>query len=314
MGLAANKTAEVLPIATNDTSKSPMMTKTEMCDTVRTTPMWKKIFLCHFVLIFIINTFTLIGVAGNRHLRKRTMFLVISLTVADLLGGVVSGLFMTFEPECKFKMPHSSILYAVHSFFIAASLVSVSLISLDRLHATLYPFRHCLIGKYVYFKVIACSWVIALFMASIFGIFKRPANGTSVWCVTFSYTFIAFIIIAVSYISIRMNVKKTSHSHSGVISSETKLSMTLFIMIAAYMLTILPLSTWWILECSQCCKFQSSNVNIEEAMEVLYSTNAIVNPLIYALRMREFRKGIKAVFCKVVGRNYVQPHESIRFG
>ena len=317
MELLANETGDVYYVPTNDTdtsSNSTMMIETGMFDTVRTTPMWKKILLSQFVLIFIINTFTLIGVAGNSHLRKRTMFLVINLTVADLLGGVVSGLFMTFEPECKFKVPHSSILEAVHSFFLAASLVSVSLISLDRLHATLYPFRHCLIGEYVYFKVIACSWVITLFMASIIGIIEGTTNVTSVWCVTFSYTFITFIIIAVSYISIIMNVKKTFHSHSSVISSETKLSMTLFIMIAAYMLTILPLSTWWILECSQCCLSKLSNVKIQEAMEALYYTGTIANPLIYALRLREFRKGIKVVFCKVVGRNHVQPKENNRFG
>ena len=310
MELLANETGDVYHVPTNGTGTS----KTGMCDTQcgRRTAMWKKIFLSEFVLIFIINTFTLIGITGNRHLRKRTLFLVINLTVADLLAGVVSGPLMTLVPEDD--MPHSTILRAAGIFFISASLVSVSLISLDRLYATLHPFRHCLIGKYVYFKVIACSWVIALFMASFTGIIEGTANWTSVWCVTFSYTFITLFIIAVSFISIRMNVKKTFHSHSGVISSETKLSMTLFIMIAAYMLTILPLSTWWVLECSQCCQNHISIVNIEEALVVLYSTNAIVNPLIYALRMREFRKGIKVVFCKVVGRNYVQSRESNRFG
>lgn len=274
------------------------------------TSIWKNIFLSKVVLVFIINTFTLIAVAGNRHLRKRTFFLVINLIFADLLGGVVSRPLLTYI-DCHEKMPYSIILYVVETFFLGASLVSLSLISLDRLHATLHPFRHCLIEKYVYFKVIACSWVIALLMASLAGVIERILKGTSEGCVTFSYTFITLIIITVSYISIRMKVKRTSHSHSGVISSEKKLSLTLFVMTAAYMLTILPLSTWWLLECSKCCQYQlSKRLNIEYAMVVVYSTNAIVNPLIYALRMREFRKGIKIVFCKVVGRNVVQPHES----
>ena len=274
---------------------------TGMCDTQsdRKTELWNKIFLSAIVLIFIINTFTLIAVAANRHLRKRTMLLVINLAAADLLVGVVSVPLLTFEPD--YKVLHSIIISVVGNFFFSASLVSLSLISLDRLHATLHPFRHCLIEKYVYFKVIACSWVIALLMASLTGVIGRVLNSTSVGCVTFSYTFITLVIITVSYISIRMNVKKTSHSHSGAISSEKKLSLTLFIMIAAYMLTILPLSTWWILECSKCCQCQlSKRLNIEDAMVFVYFTNAIVNPITYALRMREFRKGIKIVFCKVV--------------
>ena len=180
----------------------------------------------------------------------------------------MSGPLLTFVPECN--VPRYTIPRAVvGNILLSASLVSLSLISLDRLHATLHPFRHCLIGKYVYFKVIACSWVIALFMASFTVIIEGTANGTSVSCVTFSYTFISLFIIAVSFISIRMNVKKTSHSHSGVISSETKLSITLLIMIAAHMLTTLPLSTWWALECSQCCQSHMSHVNIEEALVVL---------------------------------------------
>ena len=290
------------PNETNDSG-------TGMCDAQsgRKTELWNKIFLSAMVLISIINTFTLIAIAGNRHLRKRTMLLVINLAAADLLVGVVSAPLVTFEPD--YEVLHSIIISVVGNFFFSASLVSLSLISLDRLHATLHPFRHCLIEKYVYFKVIACSWVIALLMASLTVVIERTLKGTSEGCVPFSYTFITLIIITVSYISIRMKVKRTSHSHSGVISSEKKLSLTLFVMTAAYMLTILPLSTWWLLECSKCCQSQlSKSLKIENAMVVVYSTNAIVNPLIYALRMREFRKGIKIVFCKVVGRNVVQHH------
>lgn len=303
-----SSTSEVNSFPINDTSTPNTLSRT--CATVMRTPMWNNIFLSNIVLVFIINTLTLIAVAGNRHLRKRTFFLVINLTFADLLGGVVSRPLLTYVCLHE-KMPHSIILYVVETFFLGASLVSLSLISLERLHATLHPFRHCLIEKYVYFKVIACSWVIALLMASFAGVIGHVLNGTSVECVTFSYTFITLVIITVSYISIRMKVKKTPHSHSGLISSEKKLSLTLFVMTAAYMLTILPLSTWWLLECSKCCQcLLSKRVKIEDAMVVVYSTNAIVNPLIYALRMREFREGIKIVFCKVVGRNVVQPHES----
>ena len=294
------------PINNTRTTSTP----SESCklDAV-TTSTWNNIFLSKIVLVFITNAFTLIVVAGNRHLRKRAFFLVINLTFADLLGGVVSRPLLLYK---DMPLSHSIIVNLVERFFLAASLVSLSLISLDRLHATLYPFRHCLIEKQVYFKVIACSWVIALLMASVTVVIEViTLDDTSVKCVTFSYTFITLIIITVSYISIRMKVKKTSHSHSGVISSEKKLSLTLFVMTAAYMLTILPFSTWVLLECSKCCQWHLSKCSkIENAMAVVYSTNAIVNPLIYALRMHEFRRGIKIVFCKVVGRNVVQPHES----
>ena len=187
--------SEVINDPTNDTTTPTTISKTFTTDTVRRISMWKNIFLSKIVLVSIINAFTLIAVAGNRHLRKRTFFLVINLTFTDLLGGVVSRPLLTFVDLKAENMAYSIILHVVETLFLSASLISLSLISLDRLHATLHPFRHCLIEKHVYFKVIACSWVIALLMASL-----TVLKDSSVKCVAFSYTFITLIIITVSYI------------------------------------------------------------------------------------------------------------------
>ena len=44
-----------------------------------------------FCFIFVINTFTVVAFARSRRLRKRSTYLVINQTVADLLIGAVSG-------------------------------------------------------------------------------------------------------------------------------------------------------------------------------------------------------------------------------
>jgi len=54
------------------------------------------------------------------------------------------------------------------NIFSIASPANLSLISLERLHATLYPFRHCVIGNWVYLKIIFGSWLIALLLSSGF--------------------------------------------------------------------------------------------------------------------------------------------------
>ena len=46
-------------------------------------------------------------------------------------------------------------LLTLYFLFPVASLVKILLISLERLHATKYPFKHCLIGGKVYFRIIA---------------------------------------------------------------------------------------------------------------------------------------------------------------
>ena len=187
--------------------------------------------LTELIVIVLINLFTLATFARNRHLRKRSTYLVINLTIADSLFGVAAVLSPILEPDIlesqnilgesfnwpwyaflyltlnslfpaaslanlslisladslfgvaavlspilepdilesqnilgeSFNWPWYAFLYlTLNSLFPAASLANLSLISLERLHATIYPFRHCLIREQVYFAVITLSWLLAL--------------------------------------------------------------------------------------------------------------------------------------------------------
>ena len=105
--------------------------------------------LTELIVIFLINLFTLATFARNRHLRKRSTYLVINLTTADLLLGVAGFLLIKLEP--RILESHNilgehfnwyAFLYlTLESLFPAASLANLSLISLERLHATIYPLK-----------------------------------------------------------------------------------------------------------------------------------------------------------------------------
>ena len=51
---------------------------------------WLTVFVVELAVISIINGFTIFTFARNRHLRKRTTYLIISLTIADLFVGTVT--------------------------------------------------------------------------------------------------------------------------------------------------------------------------------------------------------------------------------
>ena len=115
------------------------------------------------------------------------------------------------------------------------------------MHATIYPFRHCLIRKQVYFTVITFSWLLALFFASMVAILVvLRAQLTLDFYVFASYCFITVLIISVSYVIIILNVKSSPQSHifGSKLFAEKKLSITLFVMTVASFLTILPLAVW----------------------------------------------------------------------
>jgi len=106
---------------------------------------WFSIFITEFILIFIVNAVTLVAFARNHHLRKRTTYLMINLTVADLLVEALSGLlgiYFIYEIEHArhgFSWREFSIL-TFGVLFPGSSLVNLSVVSLGRLHATHFSF------------------------------------------------------------------------------------------------------------------------------------------------------------------------------
>ena len=139
---------------------------------------WMATFFTELIVIVLINLFTLATFVRNRHLRKRSTYLVINLTIADLLFGVAAVLLTILKPHIleshnilgKHFNWYAFLFFTLETLFPAASLANLSLISLERLHATIYPFRHCLIREQVYFAVITLSWLLALLFASMVAI------------------------------------------------------------------------------------------------------------------------------------------------
>ena len=267
---------------------------------------WFVAFVIEFIVIFILNAFTLAIYTRNRHLRKPSTYLIINLTVADLLVGTVSGSSMSFELhnletdlclEQDFSW-QSFVQFTLQGLFLVASLANISLISLERLHATLFPFRHCLVGKRVYLIIILCSWLFSLILSSVFVLLYLHASPSLLY-VYAPYYFLIILILTVSYAIIISTVKNNPLSPNAgpVLSTERKLTVTLFIVTVASFLAILPFVIWIVIAHHMRSKLcPAVFVRITNSFSALYLFNSIVNPLIYAVRMQEFRKAARKLF------------------
>ena len=261
-------------------------------------------FLTELIVIVLINLFTLATFARNRHLRKRSTYLVINLTIADLLLGVAAVLLPILQPHIlkshnilgeHFNW-YAFLYLTLESLFPAASLANLSLISLERLHATIYPFRHCLIREQVYFTVITFSWLLALLFASMMAILVVSRAQFKL----FFYRFFTVLIVIVSYVIIILNAKSSPQSHifGSRLLAEKKLSITLFVMTVASFLTILPWAVWVaMLRHILCGLSPVIAYRFHLTFSALYLCNSIVNPIIYSLIMQEFRKAARKVCC-----------------
>ena len=265
---------------------------------------WSVLFIVEFTSIFVINASTLIAFARNRQLRKRTTYLIINLTVADLLTGAVSGpldiYYPWMEPKFGFSWKEFSILI-VYGIFPVLSLSNLSFISLERLHATLYPFRHCLFGERVYLNIITGCWLFSFLVTSVISVVYlwKPVPSYYLWI---SFIVLILLILVVSCVIIAFKVKTNPLPQSfGLVASDRKLSVTLFIVAFVSILTILP---WAVYVASpDGLRIQLSNSrqsHIDHAVHFLYYSNSTINPFIYALRMQEFRKAVRTLFRKTL--------------
>ena len=124
---------------------------------------WFAVTLTVCVAIVTVNLLSIILFIKKRSLRTRAMYLVISLTIADMFVGGFSHLhpfrFLSKYSCDIVKMKLSTELKVIIDFlfvwFTLTSLTNIAVISLDRMHATIRPFRHRLVKKWVYGVTIA---------------------------------------------------------------------------------------------------------------------------------------------------------------
>ena len=261
---------------------------------------WPAVCITQLMMVFIINAFTLVVFARSRHLRRRSTYLIMNLTVADSLIAAISGPETILFYIRNKKWTSFGVLHLIISDMCwIASLGNLVLISLERLHATLYPFRHCLVGKRTYYKIIIFSWFGALTLAC--GLQISRMNDSSLadrypWTI---YTFLTVAVLTTSYaIIISRFIRKPHVQQLGsVILAERKLSVTLFIVSAASTITVLPFAI------VTCILISSDRDKWTEFTPYriangFYYLNSILNPVIYAIRLSEFRRALKELFCK----------------
>ena len=269
---------------------------------------WFALFLTESVAIVTVNLLSIIIFIKNSNLRTRAMYLVINLTVADNFVGGISSIFL-FEIlgyDCQIvtvgsnTAPEGNITLFVFRWFPLTSLTSIAVISLDRMHATFRPFRHRNIKKWVYWVTIGAIWVFAAVMSTAMTLVSLHSGRQEplplyLWL---SYCCLCLLVICVSYTSIAVRYWcAVRPQHHGATSRQRKLTVTLLIMTIVSLLFWLPylIFTFVILTGRRSLSFQQM-MRVRFILLLLFYTNSFVNPIIYTIRIPEFRKALIALF------------------
>ena len=209
---------------------------------------WFIVFTAEFVAIITVNLLSIILFIKNRSLRTHSMYLVVSLIVADMLVGGLSGSVSQLDllRNChfvNFSLVYLKVIILLRSlllFFPFVSLTNIAAISLERSHATFRPFKHRLIKSWVYVVAIVAVWVfpvITLVIREIEWFLIR--HHLYLWE---SHCCLCLIVTFASYTSILFNFRFGVHPqrHCAAALRQRKLTVTLFITTLVSLLLWLP--------------------------------------------------------------------------
>ena len=271
---------------------------------------WITVGLAESVAIVTINLIAIIVFLKNRNLRKRSTYLMINLGIVDMLAGgsaVVNLFYFAGHYYCNLWNWYSSgsedwvylcIVFTFENLFPVASLINITAIALERFHATFSPHRYRVLNKGKYTIVIAAVWITGgLFhLASI--VLIKFALGSYYLHLRNSFILICLLIICTSYARIVIKVRcGVQPQHHGVASRERKLTMTLLIATVISLLFYLPDVIFHVVDlASSNSQLISKYVRLHGVLNFLFYTNSLVNPILYAARMPDFRRALVALF------------------
>ena len=261
------------------------------------------------VIIIVGNAFTIFVFWKHRNRLKRTSFLLINLAVTDLLVGftepIALGAFdlLAHLEETSFNNArNTNILTAFQVTFSFSSMFFLTLISLERAYALIWPLRHRVANTRVYIYSATFTWIAAISAGTLTLLAVYDILDFAQWIVAFGCVMVLCLVtICVSYLAIRKRLNcrvpglNGAHNRHNELQQNAKLSRTLFVVITAsllfWILSIVVYSTHYLYP--KCVPLL-----VVHTFNLFRLANSVVNPIIYSFRLQMFRETLKRVkFC-----------------
>ena len=271
---------------------------------------WCCLFILEAIIVVVLNLFTIMVFTRDRHLRKRSTYLLINLSAADIgVGGLVI-------PTAVFRRGNTYGLwnvemtpagfistYGIDTLFFGCSLAFLVSISVERLYATRNPMRHRSMTGLAYKIWMSCVWIASFIYTGAVVLFLfYDIIGLQIWYIVASCVFVSLLILTFSYCAIFITVRcsdQPQHVHRGQATKERRLTMTLFIVTLVSLSLWIPYVLFTFLESHLSGKFSEETIlRARSICEALFFANSFVNPILYTIRMPQFRRAsINLITC-----------------
>ena len=263
------------------------------------------------LIIIVGNIFTIFVFWKHRNRLKRISFLLINLAVADLLVGITETIALgAFNVPWHFEGRTSDILQnksnatAFQITFGFASLLFLTLISLKRAYALIWPLRHRVARTKGYIYSATSAWVAAMFAGAFTLLAPHDMDFADWMLVLGCVVVLCLFTICASYLAIRKRLNCRVPAIEGApnrpneLQQNAKFSRTLFIVIATSLLLWTPSIA---VNCTHYFCLECVPLLVVHIFNFFHSANSLVNPIIYSFRIPMFRETFKRVkLCKQI--------------
>ena len=238
------------------------------------------------------NTITLV-IFLKRQLRKRPHFLLISLAVADLLVGLLSiPLYMTLHYDLYEGpvVPVTAIWMDMFTGF--TSIFTLAAISLERMYAIGWPFRHRVLNSQVYIFAVAIPWILALIGASAVLVLQHVIRQRYTLIIILSVYLSAPIAVScTAYFVLWKKERYRMIPRQAQEVRDLKLAKTVGLITGAFLVTWLPFE-FLVIVVNVCTSCRDVSPAIVFLIKLLHFGNSVVNIVIYPVKNEEYRAAL----------------------
>ena len=274
---------------------------------------WTAAYALVGTIVIVVNTLTLYTCLKTSSLRTRKHVMVINLAVADLLYGAAA------VPATMLNMLNPTItsfyVYKVlNTFLKTASLFTLGMISVERMHAIIWPIRHRVMNSSVYKTALLIIWISSAVVTAVITL-----QWSEFWGIEkFAALLLPIIIAGISlttitcYLCIWITVRRRKQRRLGVSSKQDRaLAVTLLLVGGAFLITwgtpILYLSITGV--CKTCYHLSVTTI---AGLMLLFATQSLVNPVIYCFRLPSFKDSLKARIKEMTSSSATPPRKQFR--
>ena len=255
---------------------------------------WSCALALEAVFIFLENSLTIVLSTFNKKLRnKKNLHLVMNMAFADLVwGGASLPLFVYLVTATRSRLYFSEFPTFPQIIFTVSSMASfntAALISAERFYAVFWPLKHRTLSTREYKLVILMAWTLAtLFSTAYILLFCLSLRAFFAFATLYGLLLIV-TICGLNIVIWRKIQQKSVSCHQNRDMQIQRLTKALSLV------SVGTLSSWIPAIIINFLRFFGQNIS-SNILLFIYFSSSFINPMVYALRIPEFRQGLH-LFC-----------------